>query len=265
MRIRDIINEAANKSDYPNELEPNDELDSETDSEDDDELDREDDDEDRDAALDEFKQLAGDLGGDLYSITMYDYSNEFSSIGPNSRVENVLTDLSGDSIIDQYLGVGEMQTSDDKIVGAVILNDRNGKFFAYYSGDGIEGFSPQESAQGLVGAGIISSDQVGPLQAVKRAGKEYNKIVSNTYWDAGETAEDSRVYGALDSLTSALALPDLPVIRNYANDDDVSPEDKELNDKIAARMQSKDNQDVIKQMLDKMRAKKSAGAGREKR
>lgn len=262
MRIRDIINEAANKSDYPNELEPNDELDSETDSEDDDELDREDDDEDRDAALDEFKQLAGDLGGDLYSITMYDYSNEFSSIGPNSRVENVLTDLSGDPIIDQYLGVGEMQTSDDKIVGAVILNDRNGKFFAYYSGDGIEGFSPQESAQGLVGAGIISSDQVAPLQSVARAGKEYNKIVSNTYWDAGETAEDSRVYGALDSLTSALALPDLPVIRKAPRDDELSDEQREENRERHERVMA-----AVKAELAKRAAKikKTKGAGREKR
>ena len=264
MRIRDIINEAANKPDemppQDDELEP-DELDSETD---DDETDDEDD-SDRDAALEDFVELAGNLGNDLYSITMYDYSNEFSSIGPNSRVENVLTDLSGDPIIDQYLGVGEMQTSDDKIVGAVILNDRNGKFFAYYSGDGVEGFSPQESVQGLVGAGIISSDQVAPLQGIARAGKQYNKIVSNTYWDAGETAEDSRVYSALDALTSALALPDLPVIRRVPRDDELSDEQREFNKKLADKMKDSMEKRIQQYMAKQANIKKTKGAGREKR
>lgn len=261
MRIRDIINEAANKPDDSNETEPNDELDSELD---DDETDDEDD-TDRAAALEDFVELAGNLGNDLYSITMYDYSNEFSSIGPNSRVENVLNDLSGDSIIDQYLGVGEMQTSEDKIVGAVILNDRVGKFFAYYSGDGIEGFSPVESVQGLVGAGIISSDQVAPLQDVARAGKQYNKIVSNTYWDAGETAEDSRVYGALDELTSALALPDLPVIRRAPSDNELSDEQRAINKDIAAALSSDEMTARFEKFMAGKKKKKNAGASREKR
>jgi len=265
MRIRELLSEAV-KDDVDNldDLDFNDDdVEDELDNDDvEDEEETDDDDDSGGGDYDEFKRLAGKLGNELYAISMYDYSNEFSSIGPNDTILQMLEGFAGDAVIDQYIGVGEGQISDQKIISAVILNDRNNKFFAYYSGDGILGYSPVDTVQQLVSSGIVDSDQTAVLNRIAGNGARYNEAVENTSWEAGEEAEDSSVYDALDALTYSLRLPDMPAPPRVTPDSELSDEQREENRERHERVMA-----AVKAELAKRAAKlkKTNGAGRGKR
>jgi hypothetical protein len=264
MRIRELLSEAV-KDDVDNldDLDFNDDdVEDELDNDDvEDEEETDDDDDSGGGDYDEFKRLAGKLGNELYAISMYDYSNEFSSIGPNDTILQMLEGFAGDAVIDQYIGVGEGQISDQKIISAVILNDRNNKFFAYYSGDGILGYSPVDTVQQLVSSGIVDSDQTAVLNRIAGNGARYNEAVENTSWEAGEEAEDSSVYDALDALTYSLRLPDMPAPPRVTPDSELSDEELKFRKDLQADLQ-KDFEDWI---ASQKAQKKHGGAGRGKR
>ena len=266
MKITELLNEAAkkpaNKQPEPVQPELDDqlELDDEVDDLEDDELD-----DDDDVGTEDFVEKAGSLGSDLYSLTAYDYSNEFSSVGPNDQIMNILEPLSKNSKpVADYLSVELDTITDDKVVSAVILNERNGEMFGFYAGAGGALFSPPLST--LTSKRIVDPDQITVLKRIEDAGKDYAKIVKRVDWDAGEEASDSRVYDSLDGLTSALRLPDLPEPVRAVPDSELSPEElernKEMNDRVDARVQAA----IAKYMADKQAMiKKTGGAGRKKR
>jgi hypothetical protein len=269
MKITELLNEAAKKqsakSDLPEptELEQDDELEDEDEDLEDDELEDEDDEDTVD--IEDFKGVAGSLGSDLYSLTAYDYSNEFSSVGPNDQIMNILEPLSKRSKpVADYLSVELDTITDDKVVSAVILNERNGEMFGFYAGTGGALFSPPLST--LTSKRIVDPDQVTVLKRIESAGKDYAKIVKRVDWDAGEEASDSIVYDSLDGLTYALRLPDLPEPVRAVPDSELSPEElernKEMNDRVDARVQAA----IAKYLADKQAMiKKTGGAGRKKR
>jgi len=267
MKITELLNEATKKPaakqelPEPTELEKDDELE---DDEFEDEVDDDEDTDDDDDDLEAFKDAAGRLGSDLYSLTAYDYSNEFSSVGPNDRIMNILEPLSSSSKpVADYLSVELSTITDDKVVSAVILNERNGEMFGFYSGTGGSLFSPSLST--LISKGIVDTDQVTVLKRIEAAGKDYARVVKRVDWDAGEEASDSSVYDSLDGLTSALKLPDLPEPPRFVRDTEMSPEQLEKHKERAARMADKRKEWIAQKRKEQELIKKTGGAGRKKR
>lgn len=205
-------------------------------------------------AIDALKAKMGSMGNDLFSISAYNYDDEFSSIGPNKTVRKLL-DAIDDPAVSDYWQYDNMDITNDKIVSAVILNDRNGQFMTFYCGDGVTKIQPGDVRQ-LVRDGVIDSDQVGVLNRLMNSGKDYARVVGRTEWKAGTEARNSRVYDALGDVIDTLSLPglphDAPVISYH---DTVAASDEE-------------HEDMIQRILAKRREKeekKNAGPGREKR
>lgn len=266
MKISELLQEAARKA-ARQEIEPSDLDDLDNDDVDDldnDDVDNDDvDDTDNDDGpdLDEFKKLAGRIGGDLYSLTAYDYSNEFSSVGPNSTVMSVLEPLSDQyDAVKNYLSVDLSTIVGDKVVSAVILNDRTGDIFGYYAGTGGALFNPGISS--LIKNGAVEGDQVGALRDIEAAGKQYSSLVKRIDWDAGSEASNPRIYDHLDALTYALRLPDLPEKRSIrVPDDQLTADELKMRNDIKAKLRAK--LDAAKEKQKQI--EKTGGAGREKR
>jgi len=192
--------------------------------------------------LNDLKNKMGSMGNDLYTVSAYNYDDEFSSIGPNRVIMNILTKLDNNSAVAEYISQNNMDITDDKIISAVILNDRNGKLFAYYCGSGINRFSPGDVTK-LVSDGIIDQDQAGKLNELKGYGADYRRIVSRIEWKAGYEARNSKVYDAMNMVISTLDLPPLPreVKISYHDLDRETPEEEEARRlRVLARIKEKE-------------------------
>lgn len=273
MRIRELLGEAAKNSKEIKTKQtaepPKDELDPELDD-----LDRDEDTEDAEDSDQEgtdfepFKKLAGRLGKDLYSVSAYDYTNEFSSVGPNSVIKDMLEGYQDEyEAVKNYLSVDLPTITEDKVVSAIILNERTGEFFGYYAGTGGALFSP--SMNRLKSDGWVEADQQSVLDNIDAAGKYYSSLVKRIDWDAGSEASNPKIYDRLDALTYALKLPDLPAKPRVYHDDELSPEElkqrKAFQAKFNAGLEDELAQFRREQKARQKEIEKTGGAGREKR
>ena len=271
MRIRELLGEAAKGAkETGGDVElPKDELDSELDELDSDKVDSDEDEGDDEPDFEPFKKLAGKLGKDMYSVSAYDYSNEFSSVGPNSVVKDMLEGYADEwKAVKDYLSVDLPTIVGDKVVSAIILNERTGEFFGYYSGTGGSLFSP--SLNSLVRDGWVEQDQQSVLNDIAAAGKYYSSLVKRIDWDAGSEASNPKVYDRLDALTYALKLPDLPEKPSIrVPDSELSPESlkkrKEFQDELDKRVKARLEKYLADKKAKEKEIEKTGGAGREKR
>lgn len=212
-----------------------------------------DDADDSNGAISDLKAKMGSMGGDLYSISAYNYDDEFSKIGPNKVVRRML-DAVDNPVISDYWQYDNMDITNDKIVSAVILNDRNDEFITFYCGAGVNKFEPGDVQQ-LVRDGVIDNDQVSVLQQLKQSGEEYKRTIGRVEWKAGYEARNSRVYDDLNGVIDALRLPQLPreQVVSYHDLERETPDEREAAiQRILAKRKEKE-------------AQKNAGPGREKR
>lgn len=253
MRISELLEAIKNhKSNLPSAPSINDEpLDS------DDELDGEEDDGEDSPEIVEFKNKAQDLGKDLYILSMYDYSRDFSNVGPNGPISGMLGKID-DPVVNAYLNQDNIDIVNNKLVSVLIYNDRNGEFIQYNAGEGAGAFEDVE----------VESDQAATLEKIQDAGLDYSDEVGKVSWKAGESPP-SKVYDVLGTLMRVLDLPNLPKGRDDYYDD-ISPEKHAFNKKIADRRNSPEGKERRQKILAQLKAEqeamaKNGGAGRETR
>lgn len=237
MKISELLNEneqPGKANPFPSKLSSAPSIDDEPQDMDDESDDKEDSPE-----IKKFKEMAGSLGHDLYIISMYDYKNDFGSIGPNQQVRQMLKKID-DSVVDDYVGQSNIDITNDKLVSVLIYNDRNGEFIKYNAGDGAGEFDDIE----------VDNDQLTPLKKIGERGLDYSDLVGEVEWKAGESAP-RRVGDALRSLLMALKLPEFEAI-SFNNSDSIKLDANKMKAKFLALKAEKE-------------AQKQSGAGRETR
>jgi hypothetical protein len=153
-----------------------------------------------------FKETAGSIGDGLYALTMYDYSNDFAGIGPDSGIKSIIETFRDQPGVEKYLATDINKIVDRHVIAAVILNENNDQAFAFYAGKGVLGTSPDSLAD-MVRKGIIDADQKNRLQEIINTGAEYQDAVENTEsWKPGYDADNEEVYDAMRALISDLNL-----------------------------------------------------------
>jgi len=158
------------------------------------------------AIIDNLKRYAGDLGGDLYSVTIYNTSDDFAGIEPISDVVSALEDLDS-AVVAKYIDQDVYDISENKVITALIYNDRNGKCFVFSAAADGGGIEPPIAT--LLNKGVIDDDQTSILETISQSGKRYTSLLKNVRWKSGaapvgRNAED--MLGALDALKSDLNL-----------------------------------------------------------
>jgi hypothetical protein len=215
-------------------------------------------DDEGDDNVDNIKSIGGDLGDDLYSVTVYNTTDDFANISQVTSHTWKLENTKSPEVND-YLSQSDHDISNEKIISCVIYNARNGEFFRFNSGQDGSGFTPD--IHSLVGSGVVDADQVGILKNIESVGKKYTQALQNISWTAGQEAEGpgaKQLYNVLSRLKDVLNLRE-PVERIH-------------NVKISDE-QRKKNAEYSKGALERVRAKMAArkaekqnqGPGRELR
>jgi hypothetical protein len=223
-----------------------------------DELDNDVEDGDDGGSSDDIKSIGGDLGRDLYSVTVYNTGDDFADISQVTshtwKLENFKS-----PVIKSYLSQSNHDISNEKTISCVIFNSRNGEFFRFNSGESGGGFEPDLNQ--LVSGGMIDPDQLNVLRDIDSVGKKYAAALANVDWKAGNTAEGrgaSQMYNVLSRLKDALNLRE-PVERIH--DVHISDEQRAKNAEY-----SKGAKERVKAKMDAWKAaRKAAGAGRDMR
>lgn len=182
--------------------EPNDEVDGEEDGDDESDEDSTDDSGD----VEKIKSIGSSLGDDLYSVTVYNTTDDFANIEQVTSHTWKLEDF-GSPVVKSYLSQSDNDISNEKTISCVIYNSRNGEFFRFNSGETGSGFEP--NLHSLVSSGVIDSDQVNVLRDIESIGNKYHRALGNVSWKAGQEAEGrgaSQLYNVLSRLKDALNL-----------------------------------------------------------
>jgi len=165
------------------------------------------DNEDDNGNIDAFISRAGDLGSDLYSLTIYNYSDDWANVNPGTPVRSVIENAAGSEnrqVVDAYLNQDDSQIANDRMISNMILNSRNGRMFAFSSGiNARPQFNP--SAKNLV-----DGDQLGVLRRIQDAGKRYYDVVTSFDSEYGFKPgyeADKATNSAGESLIEELATP----------------------------------------------------------
>ncbi len=211
---------------------------------------------------DKIKQVAGDIGGDLYSVTVYNTSDDFARIEQITKPKWALEDFDSPAV-NSYLSQSKHDISNDKTISCVIFNSRNGEFFRFDSGIATSGFEPD--LHNLVSSGIIDSDQVNVLRDIGAAGEKYHAALENVEWKSGDTAQGrgaKLMYNALSLLKDRLNLREfVERIHDVEIDDEQRAKNSEYHtstiDDIRAKMAAR------KAEREALKAK--GGAGRDMR
>jgi hypothetical protein len=248
---KDTIEPPEEKDEEDNEVDTDVNKNKDSDTDIDDEEKKKDKNDEKDKDYSEFKKYAGDLGDDLYTMSLYDYGhivdNDFIDKNLNDRLDNIIRQTK-DSVANKFRhSVGTLDI-DDKTIAALILNDRNGKFFVYSSGKSGHGFDPGTDISGLIDKDIIDVDQSGKLEDIGNSGKRYHALLKKIRWTSGESASNSGVYSAAHSLIDSMNLPGMPEDIKLPT---LSPEQvaknkekyKGLKQKLASRLSAKNNKD----------------------
>ncbi len=165
------------------------------------------DNEDDKGNIDAFISRAGDLGSDLYSLTIYNYGDDWANVNPGTPVRSVIENAAGSEnrqVVDAYLNQDDSQIANDRMISNMILNSRNGRMFAFSSGiNARPQFNP--SAKNLV-----DGDQLGVLRRIQDAGKKYYRAVTDFDSEYGFRPgyeADKATNSAGESLIEELATP----------------------------------------------------------
>jgi hypothetical protein len=233
-----------------------------------------DDEEDDDSKkIGDLKDVAGSIGKDLYTITVFDYTRDFVDANANRAMLDVLKKFDSSSI-DQFIDNNDLIDSDGKSVNAIIFNERANTFFTYSAGKNGSKFTP--SLNELRDNGEIENDQLSSLQKIATSGHRYSSAVKNHSWKAGQTP-GSKISDALDSLLFDLSAPDMPPepenkwTKAWANvSQDVLDRGREISKGMKELANDpewlKKEDELVKQYLARKKAdREKTGVGRDKR
>lgn len=125
--------------------------------------------------VDAFIQSAGSLGSDLYSLTIYNYSDDWANVDPGTPAKSVIEAAAGEKnreIVDAYLGQDVAGIANDRMISNIILNSRNGAMFAFSCGINAKPqFNPSVKS-------LVEPDQIPVLKKIQSAGKRYYEAVT---------------------------------------------------------------------------------------
>jgi hypothetical protein len=184
--------------------------------------------------IDNLKRYAGDMGGDLYSITVYNTEDDFAGIQQINDVVGALEDLNS-PVVTKYLDQSDYDIDNNKVITAIIYNDRNQKCFVFNAAKDGGGVEPGISE--LLSNDMIDDDQANILKKIERTGKRYTDLLKRVDWRSGEAPAGrgaEALLGALSTLKNDLHLREF-MNRNYRNIK-ISPEQKKHNAESSARV-----------------------------
>lgn len=157
--------------------------------------------------IDAFISQAGDLGGDLYSLTIYNYSDDWANVDPGTPVKSVIERAAGEvnrKVVDAYLNQDIAGIANDRMISNMILNSRNGRMFAFSSGINAKPlFNPSVKS-------LVEPDQISVLKKIMNAGKRYYEAVTafdSEYGFKPGYEADKKSNSAGESLIEELATP----------------------------------------------------------
>jgi len=211
--------------------------------------------------VDSVKSVAGSLGKDLYSITVYNTGDNFANIEQDIKNAGILEQID-DPVVQSYLRQGDAAVGNEKAISCLIMNSRNGQFILFNSGE--DGRGLDTDVNRLTSDGVIDVDQVNVLRDIDSLGKKYNHIVNKVSWRPGTEAEGRNaemLYNILDRLKAALSLKE-PVdrIKNVY----ISPEQRAKNKAMSDEIFSGAKERIAARKAARA-AKEQGGTGRELR
>lgn len=161
------------------------------------------------AAAQEFINQAGDLGDDLYTLTIYNYGDDWANVNPGTPVRSVIERAAeGDSdnqrVVDAYLNQSDSTIANERMISQIILNGRNGKMFAFSVGINAEPkFNPPAKS-------VVDGDQLAVLRRIHSMGKRYFQAATAFDDEQGFKAgyeSDGATYRAGEALLDELNNP----------------------------------------------------------
>lgn len=178
------------------------------------EEDSEDEQGDGDSAIEDFKDIAGAMGGDLYSTTIFNYDNSWANPETLNDYPNIIRSVARNSVgaaaVDKLLDIDSGDIARTRAVAQVIVNAQNGETFAFLTGiDGGPKISP--SIKDALASNLITREQANILTQVMDAGKRYRRAVDaldNEGWKPGEEP-NAKTYDAEMELLDLLASPEI--------------------------------------------------------
>ncbi len=187
---------AASLDDEPQELEGDSEIDSDSD-------------EGLSDGAQQFVNQGGDLGSDLYTLTIYNYGDDWANVNPGTPHRSVIENAAGDdetnqAVVDAYLNQKDSEIANERMISQMIINARNGAMFAFSVGIGMKPqFNPSAKS-------LVEPDQIPVLKSIISAGNAYYRAVTAFDDEQGFKAGydvDSDVLDATENLLGVLNNP----------------------------------------------------------
>jgi hypothetical protein len=125
----------------------------------------------------QFVNQGGNLGSDLYTLTIYNYGNDWANVNPGTPVRSVIENAAGDdeanqAVVDAYLDQSDSEISNERMISQMIINARNGAMFAFSVGIGMKPqFNPSAKS-------LVEPDQIPVLKSIISAGNAYYRAVT---------------------------------------------------------------------------------------
>jgi hypothetical protein len=169
----------------------------------------------------QFVNQGGDLGSDLYTLTIYNYGDDWANVNPGTPHRSVIENAAGDDetnqkVVDAYLNQDDSEISNERMISQMIINARNGAMFAFSVGINAKPqFNPSAKS-------LVEPDQIPVLKSIQSAGSAYYRAVTAFDNKQGFKAGydvDSDVLDATENLLGALNNPAFVKAKRKSVDD----------------------------------------------
>jgi hypothetical protein len=193
--------------------------------------------------VNDYMNLASSMGNDMYSLSQWNYSDEFNNIGPDTSVLSVIESLSDIPEVANYISASEeYAVARDKRVCALIYVKSTNTFISFTADRERVIMSPRVNE--LASDSLVDSGQVSVLQMVMNTGMKYTRIASKSGdFDVGQSSGNSNFVPMLEALADgALKLPSVNTSAKVSSGDasvKFSLSDDDFEAKVRARMAEK--------------------------
>lgn len=156
-----------------------------------------------------FKQYAKDIGGDMFSLSPWNYDETWSdaSFGPNEKIKKIIENLSDetvdgkdDFVVKKYLRQGSRTLNTDRILTQMIYDARHKRLFNLKAGleDGVETSNHD----------FLEQDQLDIINNLKDLLNNWVSIVGDT--DPNSNKDDSEEWTAIEDKVLSTLTRSLP-------------------------------------------------------
>lgn len=205
-----------------------------------------------------FKQYAKDIGGDMFSLSPWNYDETWSdaSFGPNEKIKTIIENLSNETIdskddfvVKKYLRQGSRTLNTDRILTQMIYDARHKRLFNLKAGleDGVETSNHD----------FLEQDQLDIINNLKDLLNNWVSIVGDT--DPNSNKDDSEEWTAIEDKVLSTLTRSLPSEREIRGGAITQKQKDNIDvDWVIQKLLDRGNIDAARRAYEKMKDYKQA-------